>query len=199
VIAYVDGFNLYYGMKSKSWQRYYWLDLNELVSSLLRPHQSLAGVTYCTARVSGPKDTVWRQGLYIDALLATGVRVVEGKYQPKDLSCHQCGNTWQSFEEKQTDVNLAVEMMRDAHLDLFETAFLISGDSDLTPAVCAVLQLHPTKAVVVVEPPGRHSDVLVRAASASFPIGRGRLAAAQLPSVVTSLRGHPLRRPWRWR
>jgi hypothetical protein len=85
----VDGFNLYYGLKSKTWHRYYWLDLNELVRSLLRPNQSLSGVKYRTARVSGPKDTVWRQSLYIDALLATGVGVIEGKYQPKALECHR--------------------------------------------------------------------------------------------------------------
>jgi uncharacterized LabA/DUF88 family protein len=32
-------------------------------------------------------------------------------------------------------------MMRDAHLDLFDTAMLVSGDSDLAPAVAAVQQL----------------------------------------------------------
>jgi len=26
VIAYVDGFNLYFGLKSKGWRRYYWLN-----------------------------------------------------------------------------------------------------------------------------------------------------------------------------
>ena len=27
VSVYVDGFNLYYGLKSKGWRRYYWLNL----------------------------------------------------------------------------------------------------------------------------------------------------------------------------
>ena len=27
VAVYIDGFNLYYGLKSKGWSRYYWLDL----------------------------------------------------------------------------------------------------------------------------------------------------------------------------
>ena len=33
VIAYVDGFNLYFGLKSKGWQRYYWLDVPALVGN----------------------------------------------------------------------------------------------------------------------------------------------------------------------
>ena len=30
VIAYIDGFNLYFGLKSKGWKRYYWRDLERL-------------------------------------------------------------------------------------------------------------------------------------------------------------------------
>jgi len=30
VITYIDGFNLYFGLKSKDWQRYYWLNLQLL-------------------------------------------------------------------------------------------------------------------------------------------------------------------------
>jgi len=37
VIAYIDGFNLYFGLKSKGWKRYYWLDLSELCLRLLKP------------------------------------------------------------------------------------------------------------------------------------------------------------------
>jgi hypothetical protein len=33
VIAYVDGFNLYFGLKSKGWQRYFWLNIPALAGS----------------------------------------------------------------------------------------------------------------------------------------------------------------------
>ena len=39
VAVYVDGFNLYYGLRSKGWRRYYWLDLRSLSEQLLRPGQ----------------------------------------------------------------------------------------------------------------------------------------------------------------
>jgi hypothetical protein len=38
--VYVDGFNLYYGLKSKGWKRYYWLNLQKLGENLRKPDNS---------------------------------------------------------------------------------------------------------------------------------------------------------------
>ena len=51
VVAYVDGFNLYFGLKEGYGRRYHWLDLQRLVADLLRPDQELREVQYFTARV----------------------------------------------------------------------------------------------------------------------------------------------------
>jgi hypothetical protein len=40
VAAYIDGFNLYFGIREKG-RRHLWLDLERLVHSLLKPHQQL--------------------------------------------------------------------------------------------------------------------------------------------------------------
>ena len=50
VAAYIDGFNLYFGVRQHG-RRYLWLDLEQLVQSLLRPRQQLVAVRYFTARV----------------------------------------------------------------------------------------------------------------------------------------------------
>ena len=42
VIAYVDGFNLYYGLRTKKWRWFYWLNLQSMVRHLLKPHQTLS-------------------------------------------------------------------------------------------------------------------------------------------------------------
>ena len=71
VIAYVDGFNLYFGLKSKGWQRYYWLDIPRLVGNLLRPDQRLVETKYFTSRVSASasdRDKPKRQNTYLEAL-----------------------------------------------------------------------------------------------------------------------------------
>jgi len=36
VIAYIDGYNLYYGLREQGWKRYYWLNLQKLAGQFLR-------------------------------------------------------------------------------------------------------------------------------------------------------------------
>lgn len=98
-----------------------------------------------------------------------------------------------------TDVNIAVELMTDAFQDRFDTALIVSGDSDLTGLVLAVRQLFPAKAIVVAFPPARHSVRLRQAAVASFTIGRKKLADSQFPNQVTKHDGTLLHRPERWK
>ena len=52
VIVYIDGFNLYFGLKSKGWRRYFWLNPQKLIENLLKPGQKLVFTKYFTARVS---------------------------------------------------------------------------------------------------------------------------------------------------
>ena len=73
VVAYIDGFNLYYGMRERGWKRYYWLGVALLMLGLLQPHQTLASVIYFTARVSATEDDPGkphRQNTYLEALSA---------------------------------------------------------------------------------------------------------------------------------
>jgi uncharacterized LabA/DUF88 family protein len=58
VIAYIDGFNLYFGLKSSRWDRYLWLNVQNLAGNLLKPDQTLIHTKYFTARVSSPADKV---------------------------------------------------------------------------------------------------------------------------------------------
>ena len=37
VIVYIDGFNLYFALRSKDWRKYYWLDLARLAQTLIKP------------------------------------------------------------------------------------------------------------------------------------------------------------------
>ena len=98
-----------------------------------------------------------------------------------------------------TDVNIAVELLGDAQDDVFDTAILISADSDLTRPVMAVRQRYPEKRVIVALPPKRNSFRLRKSATASFIIGRRKLSSSQLPDRVTKADGHVLTRPHQWR
>ena len=212
VIAYIDGFNLYHGLRDAGWRWACWLDMTALARNLLKPDQTLAFTKYFTARIAGPKsadsaakaqrltDKRQRQTAYLDALATLAdFRVFEGHYLAKDQSCHACGAQWTTHEEKMTDVSIATELLVDAFQDAFDTALLISADSDLTPPTLAIRQFFPEKRIVAAFPPRRSSVQLKRAANASFTIGRGRLKHSQLPDRVALANGHVVSRPARWR
>ena len=200
VTAYIDGLNLYYGLRDKGWRRYYWLDVRRLIENLLKPGQTLGEVHYFTTRALFGTNKIARQSAYFDALeTLQGVSVHYGYYVTKSRRCPNCDTVHQVPEEKMTDVNIAVELLCDAHDDAFDTAMLVSGDGDLAGPVEAVIKRHPQKSVVVAFPPNRRSVGLSAAASASFVIGRKRISDSQLPDEIAKPDGYILRRPERWR
>ena len=202
VAVYVDGLNLFYGLKSRNWRRYYWLDLHRLAESLLRPGQSLAIVRYFTARVEprsdDPEQHV-RQDTYLQALATRSELTIQyGHHLPKSVTCQRCGATRQTFEEKMTDVNIAVELLGDAQDDIFDTAIIVSADSDLIGPISAIRRRYADKRVVVAFPPNRASKQLRGVASATFTLGRKLISDSQLPPQVIKPNGYPLRKPDRW-
>ncbi len=68
VIAYVDGYNLYYGLRSKGWKRFYWLNIQMLANQFLRANQKLVFTKYFTIVVKRPEDKRLRQTEFLDAL-----------------------------------------------------------------------------------------------------------------------------------
>lgn len=202
VSVYIDGFNLYNGLKEAKLQRFYWLDVRRLSENLLRPNQSLEAVRYFTARIhSDPKDPdkSVRQDTFLDALgMLPDVHIHYGYYMPKQGSCRKCGATWPTFEEKKTDVNIAVELLCDATDNAFDTAIIISGDSDLAGPVEAVRKRCSNKRVIVAFPPKRVSQQLKQLANTSFVIGRKKFKDSQLPSRIKKPDGYVLTRPPTW-
>ena len=202
VAVYVDGLNLYYGLKSRGWRRYYWLDLRRLVENLLRRGQRLEIVRYFTARVeaqAGDPQRYARQDAYLKALATLPDLTIQyGHHQPKSVTCQHCGATWTTFEEKMTDVNIAVALLRDAQADVFDTAIVISADSDLTGPLETVLQSNPEKRVIVAFPPNRTSKRLRNVATAAFTLGRKLISDSQFPTSVIDADGYSLRKPARW-
>lgn len=200
---YVDGFNLYFGLRSKAWKKYYWLDLHALAVALLKPGQTLEGVHYFTSRIRANGNNVpdmQRQTTYLEALgTLPGLQTHFGHYLEKPKRCRLCGAQWMDYEEKMTDVNIAVQLMGDAFDDRFDTALIVSGDSDLTTPVRKLRAQFPNKRIVVVFPPGRTSFELKKAAHATFVLGEANLRHSQLPPQVARADGYTLQRPDHWK
>lgn len=102
-------------------------------------------------------------------------------------------------EEKGSDVNLAVHLVNDAWLDLYDCAVVISNDGDLGEALSLVKKHKPKKLLGVVFPllnEGRrasyqlkmHSDFQKRVLASA-------LAASQLPNPIPNT---TITRPKEW-
>jgi len=199
VNAYIDGFNLYYGLRAKGWKRYYWLNLIKFAESLLKPSQTLNAVKYFTARVDKPPDKKARQDAYLDALgTLPGLQIIYGRYQYDPFTCYKCSRTYYISHEKLSDVNIATELVADAFQGNFDTALLISADADLVPPIRKIKNLFPEKKVVVFFPPERRSADLARIADQSLFIYRKKLAENQLPEKIIRQDGYVITKPTKW-
>lgn len=199
-MVYVDGFNLYHGLHSTSKRQHLWLDLVKLSKSL-RPNQKLVGVRYFTATVLNDPDAQSRQAHYIDALQAKYpnlIQVILGRYQAKTKTCFKCQNTYTSYEEKETDVNMALSIATDGLKGLYDSALIISGDSDMAPAVKAAQSAGRPLFIAAAFPPGRNSQELRSLMPASFPINAYKIRKAQLPNKFDA-QGKTFQRPAKWR
>lgn len=91
-------------------------------------------------------------------------------------------------EEKGTDVNIATHLLTDGFLGSYETAVIISNDSDLCPPI-EMVQRQLGKKVGIINPhAGTPSKPLGRLASFYKELRRGPLLASQFPPVMFDAR-----------
>ncbi len=218
--AYVDGFNLYNGALKNTQHK--WLDLHRLMERL-RPTDEIGRVKFFTAQVDArhnDPDQPKRQRLYWRALrtLPT-LEIVEGHFLTKSTTLPTTGSIdeikrlkragqptagakvdWVSVyrsEEKGTDVNLAVHLVHDAHLNRFDAAIVVSNDSDLAGAIRIVTK-EIGKPVFVFYPHSSSPSHELRNVATRFKeVAPGNLETSQLPSSLTDARGN-FSKPPQW-
>lgn len=198
VEVFVDGFNLYFGIAESKFVHSKWLNISALMKSYLKPNQKLVSIKYFTSRITNNPSKQKRQSIFLEAIESTGVQIIYGLYKAKNIECNNCGHTWSISNEKMTDVNIATHLILDANADKYDTAILISGDSDLVPPIKAVHLNFPGKSVSVFFPPNRHNNSVAAAAKGSLIIGRKRIIENQFPEEVTKADGYVLHKPAEW-
>ena len=194
-IIYIDGFNLYYGaVKNTPWK---WLDM-ERYFSLLLPDDDIQTIKYFTAKILGSHKP--NQELYIEALSTLNkVQIIYGLFKYKKVKClvknctHQGSRLFNVPEEKRTDVNIAIHMIEDAINDKCDRLIVVSGDSDLVPAVKAVKLFDPIKKVIVYVPANNQvrgaASELRNSSDRHKALPNNLLSKAQFPDQLTYSKG----------
>lgn len=202
---YIDGFNFYYGMVKHT--KYKWLDFQSLFQRL-RPDDDIQTIRYFTAETEG--DSWRRQSVYLRALSTRPkIQIVLGRFKHKRVRClvRECRfpgpRFYNTAEEKRTDVNIAIHMLDDAYQGLADRIVLVSGDSDLVPALQMVKIRFPHKKISVYIPatdPVRAAAVEIRgAADKSGTMPMNLVKRCQFPDEMTDSSGAVIRRPLEWR
>jgi 6-hydroxy-3-succinoylpyridine 3-monooxygenase len=203
-IIYIDGFNFYYGAVKGTPDK--WLNLQQYFQ-LIRQDDEIQKIWYFTARVSGSQQV--RQETYFEALSTLPlVQMVFGLYKSKTLKCRvkDCGyegkKSYQVTEEKGTDVNIALQMLDDAYQGACDRMILVSGDSDLVPAVKLVKQRHPHIQITVYIPatdPKRGAARELRdAADKNKTLPSKLLQKAQFSNSLVGSSGRIITKPSNW-
>lgn len=166
VIFYIDGFNFYYGLKKMEWKKFYWLNIVSFCESFLKSNQELVCVKYFSARSLNPKQHDRQDSFFTVNKNNSKFKLVLGKYRPEIMNCAVCKKDFHHLEEKQSDVNIAVHMIKDVVSDSCDISILISADSDLQPPLIYLHELKPSHKIFVYFPPAHRNYSLQNSSDA---------------------------------
>ena len=129
-----------------------------------------------------------------------GVGVILGQFRRTTKKCQICNAQYQTYEEKRTDVNIADHLFVNAQKDNYDKAVIVSGDSDLIPAVTAVTETFVDKHFSLVIPIGRRAQELQECVGndASMRMKELHLRTSQLPDTFRLRDGKEVKKPIQW-
>ncbi len=143
---YIDGFNVYHRIKEhheRGGKNYRWLDYHKLLCQFLKDEHCLAGITFFTAHYrKWGEGRAARHNAFLDALRQTDIGIVSGYF----------AKTEGGYEEKQTDVNIALAMVMDAVDDKYDRCWLLSADNDFAPVLSAIRHKFHKQAGLIIPP-----------------------------------------------
>jgi uncharacterized LabA/DUF88 family protein len=158
----IDGFNLYHAIDDcPHFHEFKWLDPMRLAQAYVHPtKEALIGVFFYTAVPTWNDEKRARHNRLLAIYEDLGVQVKRGRFLPTTATCRVCGKEYGTFQEKETDINIALEMMRLGNDDLADRIVLVTGDNDQASSVRSFRELTKKPQVTLVLPPFRQAEAL---------------------------------------
>lgn len=224
--VYIDGYNLYYGCLKGT--PYKWLDpiilFEQLILPSSTPHPSELlplSIKYFTAKIleqaAKALDSVSSQARYHTALrklYRERIELIEGYYSLTQSNAklvdRNVPGTWArdcaptlvwKLEEKQSDVNLALQAYHDAIIGAVDQVVIVTNDTDIAPAM-QMIRTHTAVKIGLVVPARSglrepNTDLVRLAHWTRSHITEQELATAQLPRVIVGGK-NPTIKPESW-
>lgn len=200
VIVFIDGFNLYHALDANPvYHKYKWLNLEKFSKCFIESRDSIVDIFYFTAYITWDASKLARHQTYVSALRTVNVKEILGVFRIVDQKCRICHKLYRIPREKRTDVNIAIKLFQTAIADMWDKALIISGDSDLIPAIEGVKTIFPTKRIGVITPIGRRAEELKQIVDFHRKVKQIHLATCQFDDTITIDANTSLQRPVSWR
>lgn len=160
VEIFVDGTNFRYAQFEAGIRE---VDIPRLARQLARNYV-LVKMRYYTSPLPLQSSAYSGQQRFFERLRGTrAVDLILGRNEPRreSFECPRCGaiSTQRYHVEKETDVNLATDMVIGAHTNRYDVAMLVAGDTDYVHAIEAV-QATGRKVIWCHFPSQAHTDRL---------------------------------------
>ena len=207
---YVDGFNWYFGIfrHRPAWK---WLNIQSFFEAL-RLDEDVVTVKFFTALIDPQQHVSPRRDRHKRYLKALGslpkVKIILGKFQERTVTCRarDCQRRLEYVvpEEKKTDVNIAVNLVEDAFRGLTDSMVIVSGDSDLEPAIEWVRRNYPQIKITVYIPVledeshQRRNDNYHRMGVTCKPLPLADIPRHIFPAIVRLNDNETITRPAEW-
>lgn len=205
-IFIIDGFNLYHSVvdigKEDIGCNVKWLDIFSLCKSylpLIDKYATIESVYYFSALAYhfNDPDVIKRHKDYIKCLRETGISVQLSRFKEKTITDSQ-GRKSIRHEEKETDVAIASQLFEVLHTGICDCVVIVTGDTDLAPAVRTAKRLFPNKHIVFAFPYNRKSEELAKLAPGSFKIRKGNYIKHQFQNPFKLSDGTKISKPSSW-
>lgn len=196
--VFVDGYNLYHSLMAHAgWDKYRWLDLKKLAEHYLYKQDELSKIFYFSAIAKWAPTKIVKHNFYIEALKSTGVDIVLGKFKKVTKICRaKCKRKYVTYEEKETDVNIALWMLKEAIANRYDKALIISGDSDLIPGIKTMRELFPQIRIDILVP--RKGKTILRQGDSGSNLKEKYLKKSLLPNKLKLKNGKVITAPKGW-
>lgn len=228
VNVYIDGFNLYHVLLKniKEWTKPWesdlkWCNLRSLVESYLQSDEELGKIYFFTADSWIP-ETRNRWIIYQKALNNEGIDIIKWKYsnisrtfvdKMKVILLKMWFDIWddgiekyypkrlmyKTYEEKRTDVNIAVKILEDAFLWKYDNAIIMSWDSDIVPAIESVKKNFTDKKFTALWLVWTKWQLIKNLCDNHEIIGYNKMKSHRFDTEITLKTGEKISMPNEWR
>jgi len=136
IFIIIDGNNFYHRLKELKFRHLLSFDYEKFVQFLLRKEKLLISKNYYIGAVREEPNNPKSKKLMIGQQKLTG-KLQKGGWVVKFGQLLKDG----SYHEKGVDVQIAVDLLIGAYENLYDTAVLVSSDTDLIPALIKIREM----------------------------------------------------------